>query len=102
MSKKEERVCKICGETFISTRWNNTICSDPDCKLKAKQIRTRRWFDENKYHMQELRRQSRERKAGRKPEYHHEPKPDTIVAIGYAERQIAKSLEMAGKVRTEL
>ena len=29
-------------------------------------------------------------------------KPDTIVGKGYAERQMAKSLEMAGKVRTEL
>jgi hypothetical protein len=30
------------------------------------------------------------------------PKQDTIVAIGYADRQMAASLKMAGKVNTEL
>ena len=32
----------------------------------------------------------------------HKPKPDTIVAIGYAERQRKQTLEMVGKVKTEL
>jgi hypothetical protein len=30
------------------------------------------------------------------------PKPDTIVAIGYAERQMAETLRMAGGVKKEL
>ena len=37
----------------------------------------------------------------REPEI-YVPKPDTIVAIGYAERQIASTLARAGKVKTEL
>ena len=32
----------------------------------------------------------------------HPPKPDTIVAIGYAERQREATLKLAGRVNTEL
>jgi hypothetical protein len=32
----------------------------------------------------------------------HPPKEDTIVAIGYADRQREQTLRMVGKVRTEL
>ena len=31
-----------------------------------------------------------------------EPKKDTIVAIGYADRQMQKTLKLVGKVNTEL
>ena len=37
----------------------------------------------------------------REPEV-HKPKPDTIVAIGYADRQRAQTLQMVGKVKVEL
>lgn len=37
----------------------------------------------------------------REPEV-YEPKPDTIVAIGYAERQMAETLKMVSKINTEL
>jgi hypothetical protein len=37
----------------------------------------------------------------RSPE-EYTPKPDTIVAIGYAERQMEATLKLAGRVKTEL
>ena len=37
----------------------------------------------------------------REPEV-HKPKPDTIIAIGYADRQREATLKMAGRVNTEL
>ena len=47
------------------------------------------------------RRSNQKRKEERWREA-HPTKPDTIVAIGYADRQIENSLKLAGKVRTEL
>jgi Holliday junction resolvasome RuvABC DNA-binding subunit len=47
---------------------------------------------ENNKRLMKERREAKRRK----------PKVDTIVAVGYAERQIADSLAKAGKVNTEL
>ena len=43
-----------------------------------------------------------ERQNERRAEKRRKAKPDTIIAVGYAERQIANTLKMAGRVSTEL
>lgn len=100
--KHEPRICCVCGEEFVPTRTNQRSCSNPECKHTMKRRQQKEWYRANYTKALAGRRNYMRRVRGRKPEYHHEPKPDTIVAIGYAERQIARSLELAGKVRTEL
>lgn len=37
----EERVCRVCGKTFIKTSRDRTICSDPRCKEQSLKVRKR-------------------------------------------------------------
>ena len=46
--------------------------------------------------------EKRKNKVVEKLDEPHKPKTDTIVAIGYADRQRKQTLEMVGKVKTEL
>lgn len=71
----EPRTCEICGKIFVPKRFNIVTCADPECKRRSKLDKQNRWY---------------------------RPKPDTIVAIGYAERQMQQSLEMAGKIKVTL
>ena len=50
----------------------------------------------------EANRRSNKKRKEERWKREHPTKPDTIVAIGYADRQMAASLKMAGKVKTEL
>jgi hypothetical protein len=50
----------------------------------------------------ETNRRSMEKKRKEREMEKRPPKHDTIVAIGYAERQREATLKMAGKVNTEL
>lgn len=89
--------CVICGKTFIPLRSNQKTCLDPQCQ-KERHYRAQLEYREKNYY--KILRQNRESMAKKRgPRI---PKPDTIVAIGYAERQIAESLARAGKVKTEL
>ena len=99
----EPRKCCICGETFIPSRANVRACDNPECKKEAKKERQREWYAKNYLSAREQKRNymRKVREEERLPGPHVR-KPDTIVAIGYAERQIARSLELAGKVKTEL
>lgn len=82
------RECAICGKKFIPRSKIQKTCGDPYCVVKWKNRR----------------KDGRRRvyKPKPKPEDIWQPKPDTIVAIGYAERQMAETLKMAGKVNTKL
>ena len=57
-----------------------------------------KWREKNYAHVIEANRRAMAKK--RKGE--EQPKQDTIIVAGYAERQIAATLKMAGKVNTEL
>jgi len=57
----------------------------------------KRYISKHQEEINERGRMRRERKKREKAR-----KPDTIIAIGYAERQIANSLKKAGKVKIEL
>lgn len=98
MKDYDIRCCVICGAQFKPKRINQVTCASAECRDANKHYLQRRWHKENRGSTLEAnRRYMRER---RHEEY--QPKPDTIIAIGYAERQMADSLRKAGKVRTEL
>ena len=103
MKDREPKECVICGTQFIPFRKNIKTCSNPECKKKLKNIQQRKWYKENYTHALETRREQvqrlREEYVLEEP---HQRKPDTIVAIGYADRQRANTLAMVGKVNTEL
>ena len=76
--------CAVCGKTFMPRRHDQMSCGDPVCVRRyknRKETRTKRIY------------------IKRDPEPVRIPKPDTIVAIGYAERQMAETLKMVGKVK---
>lgn len=39
---EEERVCRVCGNTFIKTTHDRNICSNPRCKEQSLRFRKRR------------------------------------------------------------
>ena len=89
-------VCRICGREFTADNPRQIICSK-ECKKIAQRAWSRKYRDKNLGRIKEraqARRELHKIEAKRKP--------DTIVAIGYAERQIANSLNRAGKENTEL
>ena len=94
--KYEPRQCVICGKEYVPKRKNQVTCKDPECCAARRKITSRAWHNAHIDRQYEARRKFQEEQKRRKP------KPDTIVAIGYADRQREETLKMAGKVRTEL
>lgn len=97
--KYEPRVCEICGRLYKPSRKDQRTCASEECTRERRRIYALKLNSEGVYkaRKREYMRRRRERASEA-----YQPKPDTIVAIGYAERQIARSLELAGKVKTEL
>ena len=91
---KRECTCAICGAKFIAGRKGALFCSK-ECRYQYQKVYNREW-----YHMHK--KAVNERQNERRAEKRRCAKPDTIIAIGYAERQIANTLKMAGRVSTEL
>ena len=99
--KHEPRICIICGKEYIPRRRDQRCCLAPEC-TKERQRRTQREYRKKNY-ARVLENNRKTMKARREREKRKkESKKDTIVAIGYAERQMADSLAKAGKVNTEL
>lgn len=95
--KYEPRACEICGVMFRPGRIDQRTCASPECVRERKRIYAQKKQNEGVYKARK--REYMRRKRTPEP---HVPKQDTIIAIGYAERQKAETLEMAGKVRTEV
>ena len=95
--KYEPRVCEICGRMYTPGRIDQRTCASPECVRERKRAYGIKKKNEGVYKARKRAYMQRKRE----PE-EHKPKPDTIIAIGYAERQMADSLRRAGKVRTEL
>ena len=93
----EPRFCEICGRMYKPGRRDQRTCASAECVKKRQHLYYLNRKDTAEY------RASKQAYARRKqhPE-EYKPKPDTIVAIGYAERQMADSLAMAGKVKVTL
>lgn len=88
--------CKICGREFLASRRGMKICSG-ECRKIAQKEFSKAWYLKNTERAREQKREERERKR-----LEDLRKSDKIVAIGYAERQMADSLRRAGRVNTEL
>ena len=96
-NKYEERACEICGRMYRPSRADQRTCASVECVRERKRLYAAKKKMEGEY---VARKREYDRK--RRSQKTFEPKKDTIVAIGYADRQMQKSLKMAGKVRTEL
>lgn len=89
-----EKECVVCGTVFLSEHGNKRMC--PECTTAIQQGKGRKL--PKRYACPEDIEQYEEKVRRRNiAEY-----KDTIVAIGYADRQRAETLNMVGKVRTEL
>lgn len=99
----EPRTCAVCGTVFIPERANVKTCDNPKCKKQRQRQQQRDWYKANYASAQERRRDQAKRiKEENKVDEPHQPKPDTIVAIGYADRQRQETLKMAGRINTKL
>lgn len=96
-NKYEPRICEICGKPFKPGRNDQRTCASEECTRERKRLYAAKKRNEGEY--QARKRQYMRRK--RSPE-EYTPKPDTIVAIGYAERQREATLKLVGRVKTEL
>jgi hypothetical protein len=92
----EERNCVICGLPFEPQRRNQVTCNRASCKKERHRRKGLEWKNDNYDYILALNRKRREEQMTRKP------KPDTIVAIGYAERQVEKTLKSVPKIDTNL
>ena len=102
MKDYEARRCIICGKEYIPRRSDQRTCGSDEC-MKARQRLN--YLEYRKTHyaaLLETNRRSMAKKRREREIEKHPPKKDTIVAIGYADRQRAETLKLAGRVNTEL
>ncbi len=94
--------CCICGEYFETNRSNRKTCGDPDCKhiqhlgylrIYAANKRREKRSEVNEYNRKWMRGYRAEQKRK------EAEKVDTLIGLNYAERQMAKTLEMVGRVQ---
>ena len=88
--KYEPRVCVICGKQYKPGRINQCTCGDPVCVKAKRMANAREWQVNNYLEKKELRKKRKK------------PKADTMIAIGYADRQREQTLHMVGKVKVTL
>ena len=92
----KEKTCVICGKPFQPKTAGQKTCSAECSKLRHNEM-------SRKYHREHLSIEREQKRRWMEEQRHPERKKgDTIVAIGYAERQIEASLRKAGRVNTEL
>lgn len=96
--------CCVCGKKFEAKRKIDIVCGDPDCRNARYREGIAEWKKKNYEHVKELNRNSARRRRERKKAEREaaEKVRQSFVAEGYAERQMQKSLELVGKVRTTL
>lgn len=96
--------CCICGKLFETNRTDRKTCGDIDCKnvyrLQYLQEYAAKYRKSNRDEKNEKNRQwMREYREKQKAEKEAKQKAiNSFEAEGYAERQIKKSLELAGKI----
>lgn len=101
-NKYEPRICEICGKEYIPRRSDQRTCGCKEC-MKARQRLNYREYRKTHYAaLLETNRRSMAKKRKEREMEKHPPKSDTIIAIGYADRQMAETLKLAGRVNTEL
>ena len=95
--KYEPRVCEICGRLYKPSRKDQRTCASEECTRERRRIYALKLNGEGVYKARKRAYMQRKRE----PEV-HKPKPDTIIAIGYVDRQREQTLKMVGKVKVEL
>ena len=101
MKNYEPRRCDICGKEYIPKRSDQRCCLDPECKKALQRLNLREYRQKNYAAVLETNRRCMAKRREEKRRKEAQGR-DTIVAIGYADRQREKTLAMAGKVNTEL
>ena len=102
MKDYEPRLCIICGVEYIPRRSDQRTCGCAECMKERQKLNYREYRRTHYAALLETNRRSMEKKRKEREMEKQPPKKDTIVAIGYAERQREATLRLAGKVRTEL
>ena len=97
MKEYEPRRCEICGREYKPKRSDQRTCASEECTRMRKKLYAHKWYEAGAYRAKKRNHMRKKRDPER-----YTPKPDTIVAIGYAERQMQQSLKMAGKIKVEL
>ena len=98
----EPRRCEICGKEYIPRRSDQRTCGSEECMKKRQRLNQLEYRKKNYAAVLETNRRSMAKKRKEREMEKHPPKPDTIVAIGYAERQREATLRLVGKINTEL
>ena len=102
MKDHEPRICEICGKEYIPRRSDQRCCLAPNCTKERQRLNRIEYRQRNYGRVLENNRRAMEKRRAKRYLVEHPPKEDTLVAIGYADRQREQTLRMAGKVRTEL
>ena len=102
MKHYEPRICVVCGKEYTPKRSDQKTCLSEVCKKEVMRMSQAEYRRVNYAKVLEANRRSNKKRKEERWKQAHPTKPDTIVAIGYADRQMAASLKMAGKVNTEL
>ena len=102
MKEYEPRRCEICGREYKPKRSDQRTCLAPNCMRERQRLNRIEYRKRHYGRVLENNRKAMEKKRAERYQRENPPKEDTIVAIGYAERQMADSLAKAGKVKVEL
>ena len=102
MKDYEPRRCIICGVKYIPRRSDQRTCGCAECMKERQKLNYREYRKTHYAALLETNRRSMEKKRKEREMEKQPPKKDTIVAIGYAERQREATLKLAGRVNTEL
>ena len=97
--KYEPRACEICGRMYKPSRKDQRTCASEECTRERRRIYALKLSGEGVYKARKLEYMRRRRERTSEV---NQPKPDTIIAIGYAERQREQTLNMVGRVKVEL
>ena len=102
MKNYEPRLCIICGVEYIPRRSDQRTCGCKECMKERQKLNYREYRRTHYAALLETNRRSMAKKRKEREMEKRPQKKDTIVAIGYAERQREATLKMAGRVNTEL
>ena len=90
-SEYKNKECSVCGRVFRPTHGRQKMC-----------FTCREYFDAGRYARTSTASNVDSSDATIRRRFEEKERNCTIVGEGYAERQIAESLRIAGKVKTEL
>lgn len=93
--------CCVCGKTFDTNRKSQITCGDEACKKEQHREYLRGYMMQYRMNNRNIINQ-KNKEYMRKVRSETTKKNDSIIGLGYAERQKAKTLAMVGGVRTEL